>query len=474
MPALPARSRRHLSGLTDGTKYFAFHQVNLSKKKFKIFIRVSKKMVVSHVSQIEQLLLSFVAMLFHPSIVTPYRSLSTGSDDDDNCTLAISTSDGSSTSIWLELSPVVPSHDSSYFGKNPNQTSSVMTSTLWSSIPTKDAARIHSAAFYSKLLLFLGATCQTIISIWDYRITTTTPFYYVYVYDDNVSMNISTEYTVYSFTDRLYYILFTLGPALYVGNAILDIRESLSSQVGPPHQAIVTKSGWLLAAATLFGVGALCQIYSTVLDDVYEQEDAWCDDTYLLQTAEGRQWFTSNYKMTTLSMHLYLLSGFLHLFALRHTCCRWGYNSNTTHTIDETEMSHSSTTQMLASQLVLCGTLLFVVGTLMDCLISWIYDPQTLRGIYSIFPALNYVVLGRVDVTSSILWNAGAVLYLLAHRMEYHRYDCSSRVPAGWDLLTETRTTTGTIVNSVTTTTSSKLRMEESAPLVDESGTMCE
>jgi hypothetical protein len=465
----------------DGTNISIQPLLIRRKDRSKLFFKkifedsTHKKDHLTSFSYDQLLFLLLIVMLFHPSIVTPYRSLPTESDACDNYDLCFSNSDESSSSVWLELAPGVSSHDSHNVHNvemNPKQPSSVMTSTLRSSISTHDAAHSHSSIFQSKLFFFLGATCQTIISIWDYRITTTGTYYYVYVYDDTV-YDVNTV-TVYSFTDRLYYVLFTLGPALYVCNAILDIRGSLGWQGNSMYHTNSTNSGWFVTAATFFGLGALCQIYSTVLDDVYEQEDAWCDDSYLLQTAEGRRWITSNYKMTTLSMHLYLLSGILHLFALRHACGCCGHHLAQPGPIDDMNVRNSST-WMIASRLAFCGTLLFVVGTLMDCFISWIYDPQTLRGIYSIFPALDIVVLAKVDVTSSILWNASAVLYLLAHRMVYHRYDGSSKVPDCWHSI-ETRTMTGTIDNSESerTISFSTLHIEESTPLVDECGTMCQ
>jgi hypothetical protein len=413
-------------------------------------------------------------MLFHPSIVTPYRRLSTESEDDHNYTSVCSNHDGSSSSVLLEMSPSASSPESRNFATNPKQTSSVRTSTLWSSTPTDDAAHFHPSTFYANLLFFLGATCQTIISIWDYRITTKGAFVYVYgddvtgleyIWDNaNDDPNNGTEYHFNSFTNKLYYILFTLGPVLYVCNALLDIRGSLAWRGNPIYQATSTNSGWFLIAATLFGMGAVCQIYSTVLDDVYEQEDAWCDDTYLLETAAGRQWFTSNYKMKTISMHLYLLSGLLHLQALRCVYCCCCYHPSPPGRVD----MRPSSTLVMVSRLVMCGKLLFVVGALMDCLISWIYDPQTLRGIYSIFPALDAVMLGKLDVTSSFLWNAGAVLYLMAQMMTYHRYGCSCKVTTGWhSTVTPTRTET----MEVGTTSSLTLHIEESVPVVDESGT---
>jgi hypothetical protein len=60
----------------------------------------------------------------------------------------------------------------------------------------------------------------------------------------------------------------------------------------------------------------------------------------------------------------------------------------------------------------------------MDCVISYIYDPQVLHEIdRNKAINVNDVVLAICDVTSSIFWNVDAILYIVADVLVYRLYD---------------------------------------------------
>ncbi|KAL3922670.1 MAG: hypothetical protein SGILL_002084, partial [Bacillariaceae sp.] len=194
---------------------------------------------------------------------------------------------------------------------------------------------------------------------------------------------------------------------------------------------------WGLVVAIVFGLGAICEIYSTVLDDVYEDADDFDDDHYLIKVENRRKWFVSNYKMTTIAMHLYLLSGIIQLISQRKShrgshvavCCGGGENRKRRRSEMDPEADHTnmpsgdltySSVDFFAAWITMVGTLLFVLGTLIDCTISYIYDPQVLNEIdHNKIVTINDVVLAHCDVTSSIFWNIDAILYIVADVLVY-------------------------------------------------------
>ncbi|KAL3910176.1 MAG: hypothetical protein SGARI_002254, partial [Bacillariaceae sp.] len=287
----------------------------------------------------------------------------------------------------------------------------------------------------SNIFFLAGACCQTFVSVWDLLSA---------IYDSDDDDDDDGVY-IYTFSDRAYYFMYTLGPTLYLFNSLVDIRWSMAFLTFPnPFKyccadtkvaAIATTqdenapqdteersmdgntasssscsrsssvSGveleerwWGLVVAIVFGLGAVCEIYSTILDDVYEDADDYDDDSYLVNQASKLKWFLSNYKITAVSMHLYLLSGVIQLISQRKShrgshvafCCNDGGGGGGRSRVhgepgpgDDSAAKGSvcASPHTFAIWIMMVGTILFVTGTLMDCIISYIYDPQVLNDI---------------------------------------------------------------------------------------------
>jgi len=190
---------------------------------------------------------------------------------------------------------------------------------------------------------------------------------------------------VYTIADKTWYALYSLGPFLYIINAVVDVKwlaahgasiwqwkfwcpwcrrddnssveieyselqgssqhivavetdntqdtsdydddESSYSSVDTLGTAYGTEIAWQLVAALVFGLGAFCEFYSTFLADHYEDIDDATDDEYLIAMENKRKWYVSNYKIDFLAMHLYLLSGIIMLIAQRNSYrsgCKFG------------------------------------------------------------------------------------------------------------------------------------------------------
>jgi len=322
---------------------------------------------------------------------------------------------------------------------------------------------------------------------------------------------------VYTIADKTWYVLYSLGPLLYIINSLIDVkwltahstahsvspwswkfwcrcfrrRDNSATEIETPerleqYQRIVrvdtdrsegsnlsdnssystmeshietsygTDIAWQLVAAFTFGLGAFFEFYGTFLDDYYEDEDDWDDDSYLIKMEDRRKWYVSNYKIEFIGMHLYLLSGFIMLIAQRDSyrsglkfgCCfgdirRFFFvceekdkeNENEDEN-DRSQMTNPDSTHptessnRLALFLMLLGTVLFVCGTLLDCTIAWLSDPE-LR--YDLDPKkkvlwdLNEFTLAIFDLISSLLWNVDAFLYICADILLYSLHKKGSK-----------------------------------------------
>lgn len=374
--------------------------------------------------------------------ITPYRYLSAreeGVDDDGSSSFD---PEGSSSSLLLEMSSSKSFESSS---KDMHRGDSSMTPTNLFSPSVVVAGskstlgRSTTTISLANLLFFVGACCQTITTVWDWtsdKTATDNGTYIEYYYDDDNGDNAGGNDDVYGYiynnddatkaaaaattttttttpspaavylaSDQLHYFLFTLGPVLYLGVALLQMRRSMQKMSTYCNCASSSghsgsSSPWLgLMAAMIFGMAAMCEIYSTILDDVFQTEDSWIDDAYHSQLAANRPWFASNYKMTMIAMHLYLVSGMMYFESLR----RPQQSLLSTTPVD--------TSIMKITYIRLSGTLLFMVGTLMDCLLTYIDDPQTLHGADV---SHNYLFLDKFNAISSILWNVAAGMFVLA------------------------------------------------------------
>ena len=371
-------------------------------------------------------------------------------------------------------------------------------------------------SFISNFMFLAGASIQTYTSIIDLKDSRT----YALMDDDGGG---DDDY-VNTFSDKMYYVLNSVGPFLYILNACIDIRwqldltstplswlssvsswvwcrcrfarsqeESTTSsdnninttrdltmeeeeqqqqyqEVGKNFdsnnkdddislstiQSNITSSFestdatyWGLLTAFIFGIGAIFELYSTFLDDHYEEADDWDDDAYLIKEEMKRPWYVSNYKIGFIGMNLYLLSGIVELLAQRKSyrsgCnisrifCRQDeqqpINKPKSVEIESTLLSSSSSSSSLSPDritktLLFLGSFLFVCGTLLDCTIALLYDPEARHDLDpNKIVIINDVVLCTCSLISSLLWNIDAVLCIIADILLYslHKEDSKGR-----------------------------------------------
>mmetsp|Transcript_775 Transcript_775/g.1882 ORF Transcript_775/g.1882 Transcript_775/m.1882 type:complete len:503 (-) Transcript_775:245-1753(-) len=336
----------------------------------------------------------------------------------------------------------------------------------------------------SNSFFFVGACIQTYTNIVTLKSARAD-----WLIDDNGPWDDDYELTA---GDKAWYVLYSLGPFLYIINACIDIRwnmeylswSSLWSWIcrcfrsnGPGHNSprqnqenhyrrmqegevmffnvvsddsnslSTTQSSslsssdeseacWQVVGAFIFGTGAIFEFYSTLLDDYYEDvDDGWDDDAYLIQNEEKRMWYLSNYRMGFVGMHLYLLSGVIELISQRNSyrrgcrvaCC--GRHISCSDGTDDGGRSRFSS-ERLAGYFMFLGTVLFICGTLLDCTMAYISDPN-IR--HSMDPTrkvsfdVNEVTLATCDLISTMLWNVDAVLYIVADVLLYNLHKKNSR-----------------------------------------------
>ncbi|VEU45078.1 unnamed protein product [Pseudo-nitzschia multistriata] len=217
-------------------------------------------------------------------------------------------------------------------------------------------------------------------------------------------------------------------------NTISTIESSSTSSADPSHAC------WQVVVAMIFGTGAVFEFYSTFLDDYYEDEDdGWDDDSYLISMESKRKWFFSNYRIGFIGMHLYLLSGLIELISQRNSyrsrcqvgCC--GRKISCTNGVDESPSRLSS--MRVAHYLMFLGTILFVCGTILDCTMAYLSDPDIrhyLDPTKEVLWDVNEMTLATSDLISSLLWNVDAILYIMADILlfDLHRGDSK-----GWKWL---------------------------------------
>jgi len=341
--------------------------------------------------------------------------------------------DGSSLESTAFFSTAIEGVDDDLLSVSDDSRSSSSSSSSSSWAPNDYVDLRYSVT--SNMFFFAGACCQTIMSVWDLRGAIAD------ANGENDDDSTDDDNYVYTTSDKVYYFLYTLGPFLYLLNACTEIRWALAywncpsccSQSEAVTEAVTVSTGerddiangsgsvssystepaevsreecWReLMGGIIFGVGALFEIYSTLLDDVYEDADDYDDDAYLLKVARKRGFFVSNYKMNMVAMHLYLLSGILDLVSHRRgQSRRWNLSDS----------------ESFSAFIMFLGTLFFVIGTCMDAVLSYFYDPEFMHGIDPHGRLdISDLALARSDLTSSILWNLDAICYIIADILIY-------------------------------------------------------
>ena len=298
--------------------------------------------------------------------------------------------------------------------------------------------------------------------------------------DDDLEDDAWDETHVYTFGDKAYYFFFSLAPFLCLMSALLDVhyfgkfyassswrrpwttrcfcfrrgtsntvmKMALEENLDQYHFIVqaddhndaeavediddnnddddsdsfsvvddTTSAHWHLAAAIVFGIAAVLELYCTLLYDYYEDVDYWDDDSYLVEEENKRKWYVSNYRIDFLGMHLYLLSGILAMIAQRSglvSRCNWLCRSTNTGNVEcqlETESSDG-----LATVLTVLGTTFFISGTLMDCTIAWLSDPLLRRDLRV---HMQPITICKFGLTSCLCWSIDAVLYIWADVLIY-------------------------------------------------------
>ena len=353
----------------------------------------------------------------------------------------------------------------------------------------------------SNLVFLLGASVQTYTTIMDLKDAKEEALEDDDGWDDDGDYD-DDDYDddyVYTIADETWYVLYSLGPFLYFINSIIDVRWLITQTGSPfswrfcpycpsndtssresenpngqePYQRIVevvtgstegrddddssscssmessirvsytTDMAWMLVAVFFFGAGAIFEFYSTLLDDYWDDDEDWDDDSYLIEQEHQLKWYVSNYKINFIGMHLYLISGLIMLIAQRESyrsgfkipCCR-RLLSPCRETMDEDDTDKPSSnnpvesSNRLAQLLMFLGTVLFVCGTLLDCTIAYVSDPAiredmdpSKRYLWDI----NEVTLSILDLISSLSWNVDAVLYICADILLYSLHKKGSK-----------------------------------------------
>ena len=286
----------------------------------------------------------------------------------------------------------------------------------------------------SNLLFLVGASIQTYVAIWDVADATaaaasTDPA----TENDDKSASIDFMDDIFDHDDlssRIYYLLNSMGPLLFIVNAIVDIkfattlrplptgdsgrnttttinhsntREGMQGRIysvlsdllhggvmdreeGISETHIMEKM-WDLASAITFGVGATLEFSGTLFDDDDEENAAADEGSYF-----------PSYIVNMLSMHIYLISGLIATHKDRELICYPGGS--------------------IARRLIACGMMLFLMGSILDCVISYLYNP-----ILAHDHILSDLSLSWCNLLSTLLWNVDAIFYVMADFLLFSLYN---------------------------------------------------
>jgi hypothetical protein len=307
----------------------------------------------------------------------------------------------SNPTVMVELSPCSSNEENSLDYQGQRTTSFPYSPTALASLKTgtAQAQDLIETNFpkSSNLLFFAGAFCQFVVAAWDLKyaeVTAVVNATAVVVDDGNYIM---------TRTDEASYLFYTLGPLLYFCKAILDIRRSIQS---PSRK----NNRWNIVAGVIFCLGATFAIYDSILYDAHEDQDDADDDNYLLAVAASRTWFGSEFRMNEIATHLYLISGAIYLSL--HTGCFHGWQQT---------LNITAPPLALAYRILICGTMLFVLGAIMDAILAYFYDPETLDKINhdDAIPATD-LGLAKASVASAIPWTLAPIMYILVDVLVQH------------------------------------------------------
>lgn len=236
-----------------------------------------------------------------------------------------------------------------------------------------------------------------------------------------------------SISANMYAVLYSMGPLLYLCNAFIDAKGALGKGGEPDNNCHDLRYGrnqfkqciglgneatlrgrdqegrreqgadeklWELWVGCSFGLGAALELTSTLLPD-------------LLGDSDGSQ--TAAARISVVSMHIYLLSGLLHLPDARKELQKLHHG--------DTGMQLAASTSFCASSsivhfLSVSKTAMFIAGSFLDCTISYIYDPDLVSE-----SALSEVSKAWCSLSSTLLWNICAIFCVIAECLHINRDD---------------------------------------------------
>eukprot|EP00978_Attheya_sp_CCMP212_P025079 scaffold80008_cov47-Attheya_sp.AAC.1 len=225
-----------------------------------------------------------------------------------------------------------------------------------SSSPSAISMKDMKWSMSSNGLFFVGSAIQVGVAAYDVRDYRQNPSSLNDDYDDYDDK----QPFVMGFAVTVYNALSFFAAFTFIMNAVIDVAWARNDMHGQKTTRFNKDTRVAMAVAILFGIGALFENLSLVFSN---------DDR-------------ASAALTLVATHTYLLSGII--------------------TVRSTSPSCADTSVALATS----GNILFLAGSLIDAIISYVGDPDIIE--------VNVLVLASWNLVSSILWLLDAILYILA------------------------------------------------------------
>ena len=217
-------------------------------------------------------------------------------------------------------------------------------------------------SFPSNIFFLIGSACYIILSVMDFKWA---DYYsddgYYYKYVSNEEEEVSSKIDYYSCLSILGSVLFFMNATIDMSLCFYHVKTDETNELTLWHKELRVDS----SSAFFFGCGALMDL-SRALASPPEEPNA---------DASGM--------LDIVSSHLYFFSA---------VCAMTGLTFDRKNKV---------------AMLNLTGDVMFMVGSLIDIIVSYISDPDIVTA--------NYHIFLRLWLFSSVLWFVDAALYLLAN-----------------------------------------------------------
>ena len=247
-------------------------------------------------------------------------------------------------------------------------------------------------SFPSNIFFLIGSACYIILSVMDFKWA---DYYsddgYYYKYVSNEEEEVSSKIDYYSCLSILGSVLFFLNAAIDMSLCFYYVKTDETNELTLWHKDLRVDS----SSAFFFGCGALMDL-SRALASPPEEPNA---------DASGM--------LDIVSSHLYFFSA---------VCAMTGLTFDRKNKV---------------AMLNLTGDVMFMVGSLIDIIVSYISDPDIV--------AANYHILLRFWLFSSVLWFVDAALYLLANCLFWNQIKNSDKEQDSGMLLKAKNSEDGTV-----------------------------